>query len=281
MSIRALNIVGLGLMGGSLAGACRKAFPHLRITGISRDAKALKLALKRGWIHAAASTIEEADSSADLWVLCTPVDTLKKMITRIDAAAKQGALVTDVGSVKGDVQRWADARKFKSIRFVGAHPLAGSHERGMEAARADLYRKGLTFVIRGNQSKRDSAAFSAVKQFWNKVTPKVFEVSAAEHDAITAEISHLPHLAAFCLSLTPGQKSLTFAGTGFLDTTRVAQGHPSVWGPIFLANRRAVTAALTGFEARLRDFKKALKKSPSALEKFIAQASRRRRQISL
>lgn len=272
-----ITIVGLGLMGGSLAAACRKSFSQVRIIGVSRDRKALSLALKRKWVHAATSDFGAGVRDADLVVLCTPVDTLKSMLQKIEKNAKSGTLVTDVGSVKGDIQRWADKREFKKIHFVGAHPLVGSHDRGLEAARPDLYSRGFTFVTR--TSRQSAKSFSAVKQFWQKITPRVFTVTPEEHDQITAEISHLPHLAAFCLALTPQESSLKFAGTGFLDTTRIAQGHPSVWGPIFMANRRAVLAVLSGFEAHLKAFKKALKKPGSGLENLLLKASLRRREI--
>ncbi len=269
--IKSITIVGLGLMGGSLAPACKRALPQSRITGVSRDRSALKLALKRKWLHETTSDLLQGVKTADLIVLCTPVDTLKALLLKIDSAAQPGALVTDVGSVKGDIQRWADKQKFKNIQFVGAHPLVGSHDRGIDAARPDLYRKGFTFITRTAKQKREN--FLSVKNFWQKITPKVYEVTPEDHDRITAEISHLPHLAAFALTLTPQEKSLAFAGMGFLDTTRIAQGHSSVWAPIFLANRRAVMAVLPGFETRLRDFKKALKKSPAALEKFLQKAT--------
>lgn len=264
-------------MGGSLAAACRKSFPQSRITGVSRDPKALKLALKRKWVHAATEDLCEGTFATDLIVLCTPVDTLKNMLSKIDVFARRGTLVTDVGSVKGDIQRWADKKKFKNIQFIGAHPLVGSHDRGLEAARPDLYGKGFTFLTR--TPAQNSKSVSSVLSFWKMITPRVFTVTPEAHDQITAEISHLPHLAAFCLSLTPHTQSLKFAGTGFLDTTRVAQGHPSVWVPIFMANRRAVLAVLTGFEAQLKTFRKALQKRGSGLKNLLVKASRRRREI--
>lgn len=274
-----ITIVGLGLMGGSLAAACRKEFPKARIFGVSRDPKAIAYALKKKWIHQGFLRIEEALKVSGLIVLCTPVDTLQSLLLKIKKSAQPGTLVTDVGSVKGDIGRWAESQRFKNFEFVGAHPMTGSHERGILVARPDLYEHGFTFVVRSR--KNSAAAYAAVKNFWKKMSPKVVEVSAEEHDQITAEISHLPHLAAACLALAPGKKSFQFTGTGFSDATRIAQGHPSVWVPIFMANRRAVLQALQGFERHLKVFRKALKKGDNSLGKILSEAAKRRREISL
>jgi prephenate dehydrogenase len=266
-------------MGGSLAAACRKRFRASRIVGISRDGRALRTALRNHWIHEGTSDLKKGIRAADLVVICTPVDTLKSMLQRIEKAAKPGTLVTDVGSVKGEIVRWAEKRRWKKITFVGAHPMTGSHERGIQVARPDLYRHGFTFVTR---SRRNSArAVAAVKIFWKAISPRVVVISADEHDKITGEISHLPHLLAVCLTLTAHEKSLKHVGPGFLDATRIAEGHPSIWTPIFRSNRTAVRQALQRFQAQCRVFQKALQSPGRTLEKMLAQARSRRRQISL
>jgi prephenate dehydrogenase len=279
MKPKTIAIIGLGLMGGSLAAACRKKFPDSRVIGISRDAKALRVAKQKKWIHEGTKHLNEGVAGADFIIVCTPVDTLKPMLQKISRAAKKGALVTDVGSVKGEVARAAASLHSKRIQFVGAHPMTGSHERGISVARPDLYDHGFTFVIRGRGVS--PAAFKAVKNFWKKISPKVADVTAEEHDRITGEISHLPHLAAVCLALTPQSKSFQHAGPGFSDATRIAQGHPSIWAPIFRANRRAILNALSRYEKNLRDFRKALGKSGGGLAQILTGAAKRRRQISL
>lgn len=277
--LKTITIIGLGLMGGSLAAACRKKFPGSRVIGISRDPQALRISKKKKWIHDGFVNLKEGVAQADLIIICTPVDTLKSMVLKVDAAAKKGAVVTDVGSVKGEIVSWASCRRFKNIQFVGAHPMTGSHERGIAVARPDLYERGFTFVIRSRGIS--SQAFAAVKAFWKKLSPRVVETTAEEHDQITGEISHLPHLSAVCLALTPADKSFRHAGPGFSDATRIAQGHPSIWVPIFMTNRRAVMAALSRFEAHLRMFRKALKKGAGSTAKILARARKRRGQISL
>jgi prephenate dehydrogenase len=266
-------------MGASLAAACRKKFPRARVIGISRNPKALHLSLQKKWVHEATSDLRKGISPADLVILCTPLDTFRNLLKKIDQNAKPGTVVTDVGSVKGEIGAWASKRRFKNIRFVGAHPMVGSHERGVSAARADLYDHGFTLVIRSNET--NAGSFQKTKSFWQTISPRVFEMSARQHDKITGEISHLPHAVAVCLMLSAAEDSLGFAASGFADTTRIAQGHPSIWVPIFRANHQAVLSALKIFENRLRVFKKALRGKGSELEAILSRAARKRSQISL
>lgn len=272
-----IGIVGLGLMGGSLAAACRRHFPASRIIGISRSPLAVREAVSKKWIHAGGSDLKNLIPACDLIVLCTPVDTLKPLLKKIDSFAKPGAVVTDVGSVKGEICNWAAKQRFMSVSFVGAHPMAGSHNRGIEAASPQLYEGQLTFLI-----KAKGTAYENVKSFWSKISGRVIEINAALHDKITAEISHLPHAVAACLVRSASPRTLPFAAKGFLDSTRIAQADSSVWVPIFLANRPEVLKALSGFEKNIKTFKKALSAGQSLqMEAFLKRTSRIRQSILL
>lgn len=260
-------------MGGSLAAASRKVFPKTRILGISRDSSSVREAVSKKWIHAGGSDLENLIPACDLVVLCTPVDTLKTLLKKIDSFAQPGTLVTDVGSVKGEICAWAGKQKFLNIIFVGAHPMAGSHNRGIQAACAELYAGQLTFIIKGQGS-----AYQTVKNFWSRVSGRVIEIGAAQHDKIAAEISHLPHAVAACLVNSAASKSIPFAAKGFLDSTRIAQADSSIWIPIFLANRREVLKSLSAFEENIKTFKKALSgRQISRLQAFLKQSSKVRR----
>ncbi|MSR78196.1 MAG: prephenate dehydrogenase/arogenate dehydrogenase family protein [Candidatus Omnitrophica bacterium] len=280
MKIKSIAIIGLGLMGGSLAAACRKKFPKVRIFGISRNLSALRFARKKKWIHEGFTDLKMAAADADLIIICTPVDTFAKTMILLDQAAKRGAVVTDVGSVKGLMQSWVSKKKLKKIHFVGSHPMVGSHRRGIEAARPELYDKGLVFITPEKATNR--TALKVVKSFWATLCPKIVILSAPEHDRIAAQISHLPHLLAACLVETVASQSLPFAGAGFKDTTRIAQGHPSVWLPIMMANQTQVGKALQAFEKELHKFKTALiKNDHKALFLLLQHSSQTRSQISL
>lgn len=267
------------MIGGSLAARCRKAFPKARIIGVSRSRQALLKAKKKDWICAGYADLRQAASHSkpNLIILCTPVDTLKGFLSRIDRVAPRGTIVTDAGSVKGFLVRWAERRKWRSIQYVGAHPMAGSHERGIDHARADLFDQTLTFVTPGKNSH--PSATRRVIHFWKKISNHVKLISAEKHDQVTAEISHFPHLAATLLVDNVKNKSLSFASTGFLDTTRIASSDPGLWTPILIENRKELLKALQGYEKRLKRVKNILQKSRiQALYQILRSAQRRRKE---
>ena len=283
-------IVGLGLIGGSLAAACQKKFPRARIVGVTRNPSALRLAKKKKWIDEGYKNVGAARRVAPtIVILCTPVDTFKTLLKQIDRIAPSGTLVTDAGSVKGFIVRWANRQKWRRIQYVGAHPMAGSHERGIEHARADLFESALTFVTpdrRGGVTPpltskgRGNRARTVVINFWKKISGRVAVISPQKHDRITAEISHLPHVLASLLVNVPSHEALSFAASGFLDTTRVAMGEPNLWVPIVQENRMELIRAIGRFEKNLKNLSRILKQKKFRLLHPIFQASqRRRRQI--
>lgn len=274
MKLKNITIVGLGLMGGSLAAACRRKFPHAVITGVSRNSAALRTALKKKWIHQASRGDLSGVCTADLVVLCTPVSALKGILKVIDLVARPGTLVTDAGSTKGEICSWA--KRLKNVSFVGAHPMAGSHRHGLEAADPKLYDNRLTFVIRSGRSKADAA----VKAFWKTISGRIHETDAVTHDRIAAEISHLPHAAAACLVASADPKFYPFAAGGFIDSTRIAQGDASVWVPIFLSNRKALKPVFKRFEKEFKAFQAAVASGNARkLEAFLKAAADRRTRL--
>ena len=272
-------IVGLGLLGGSLGGALRKAFPKANIIGVSRSASKVSVARKMGLITEGTTKLQAAARKADVIVICTPVDTIPKLISAIDNSAKSGAIVTDVGSTKGELIRWVERQKLRNIRFVGSHPMAGSHLTGIEHANPNLYQSSLVFVARHHGINKK--ALNQVVAMWQKLTGKVFMIDANSHDAIAAEISHLPHLIASLLVSTTSQKAMMFASSGFKDTTRVAQGDPRLWIPIFASNRTCLKHLLKRFRASLFRLEKILKtQNVHMLGHFLKKASVRRQKIT-
>lgn len=252
-----IAIVGLGLMGGSLAAACRRKFKKAKIIGITRNRAALTSALRRGWIHEGFTCLEEGLKNAEFVVLCTPVDKLPEYLLRIEGASSRQVLVTDVGSVKGGIVRWYAGRRWKHVRFVGAHPMVGSHERGIQAASKLLYRDALVFMTPASETSRKHS--DAAARFWKKICSRIVTVSPERHDEIVARISHLPHAVAVALMNATSPDFFPFSASGFRDTTRIAGSHPSVWLPIFLANRKSLESSLRSFERSLRQFRSALR----------------------
>ncbi len=244
-------IIGLGLMGGSLGLALRER-GVARVTGYARRPDARHLAIDGGFADACADSPSAAVAEADIAVFCTPVLTIPALIAECGASFRSGCTVTDVGSTKADVQREAAKALAGSLAvFVGSHPMTGSEKNGLEAARADLYEGAIVAVTPGN----DSAATERICRFWQAVGARTVRVEAAEHDALVARTSHLPHLvAALLVSVAgrgPAPATRPFCGPGFRDTTRVAAGSPELWHDIVKTNRDALLAELKLFEAEL------------------------------
>ena len=160
-------IVGMGLLGGSLAGAIRKRFRGARVIGVSRTPRNLAFAKKKKLIHSGTTDLRQALRNADFVVICTPVNTIARFIQTIDRYAKPGTVVTDVGSTKNAIVRRAAQKKLKRISFVGSHPLAGSHLTGVKHAQPDLFEGAHVFLTPVRAS--DSKAVHSVKTFWRKI----------------------------------------------------------------------------------------------------------------
>lgn len=265
-------------MGGSLAAACQKKFPHAKIVGISRSYEALALAKKMKWVHEATREVLFGAHGADLIVLCTPVDTFLPYLKAIDKVCAKDALVLDVGSVKASVLKQVNARKWKNLSFVGCHPMVGSHRRGITAVNPGLYEGGLVLMTR--DSKTSPKAFKMAKQFWAQFSSKIMALTPETHDKLVGEVSHLPHAIAACLMHTVSTPALKVASTGFRDATRIAAAASSIWQPIFSANRRVMMDSLTCFEKNLKTFKKFLRSNNSRkLAQFLDIAQKKRQKI--
>jgi len=278
MGPKKIAIVGLGLMGGSLAVACRRKFPRTTIIGISRNRQALAKAKKKRWIHEGTIHLQEGVAEVDFIVLCTPIDTFTTYMKVLDKCVRPGTIVTDVGSAKYRIMHQIEKRKWKRVQLVSAHPMVGSHRRGIQAVVPRLYDQGLTFLIKSKGMS--PKAYRVVKAFWCKISAKVVEVSALEHDQIVSEISHLPHIVAMCLVLAIPKRSLTFASSGFRDATRLALGSPSVWMPILQANQSEISEAIRRFQGKMSSLRKLCQRGKGRdLEKMLEKAALIRAQI--
>ena len=264
----------MGLMGGSLAAACRKKFPKTRIVGVTRNPGALALALKRKWIHEGTRDVLAGARDADCVVICTPVDSYLPQLEKLDRVVADRALVTDVGSVKKAIHDLVNAKTWKKVSFVGAHPMVGSHERGINFASPGLYGEGM--VILARDSKTDRRSFQKAKYFWGDFQNS--RASPRTHDKLIAEISHLPHALAASLARSVSTRSLSLAAAGF----RIRPGglDISVWRPIFQLNRRQLFSAMKRFEKELKHFKAVLRSDdPAALGRYLSRAQRIRQSL--
>ena len=258
--IRQLTIVGVGLLGGSVAKAARSGGLARRIVGVGRDAERLRPAVDDGTLDVAVTDLDAGVREADVVLLAAPVLAIEGLLERVWRSAPVGALVTDVGSTKRNIVRAAERlAATRPLAFVGSHPLAGSEQAGYRVARADLFR-GATVVVTPTD-KTELAALKKTTELWEALGARVTSLDPETHDRTVAAISHLPHLIACALvdgagRVEPG--ALELAARGFRDTTRIAAGDPDMWTEIFLANRDALTAGIEAFREALADLQRVI-----------------------
>lgn len=267
---RKIAIVGLGLMGGSLGLALRKRKPGLRVIGVSRSKQNIRDAIRKKMITEGTTSLAEGVKSADLIVIAAPVQMIPALVATIDTFAKPGATVTDVGSTKGEILKNIRRFRLKNVRFVGSHPMAGSHRTGLAAAEADLYEGACVFVVR--EKETNQTALNIVSSLWRTVGAYAKTVSAKEHDKIAAQISQLPHLIASALVNTVPARALPFAASGFRDTTRIAQGDPKLWLDIVRTNRIFLVSELNRFTKKIDRLIRMLKQDQK--KKLLAELTR-------
>ena len=259
--IRRLAIVGLGLLGGSVAKAARAESLAREIVGIGRNQANLALALGQGAVDAVTTDLREGLSSADMVVLATPVATLEGQMPAVWEAALPQALITDVGSTKAAIVRVAEKLcAAKPLDFVGSHPMAGSNLSGFAVSRADLFRGATIILTPTDRTSPD--AVKRVTEFWEAAGGRVVTMDPANHDRAVAAISHLPHLVADALVdavVRMDPQFLDVAARGFKDTTRIAASSPTVWREIFEENRDALAEAVAVFRAALGDLESVLR----------------------
>jgi prephenate dehydrogenase len=250
-----IAILGLGLMGASLALGLKKRGFTGTIIGYARREETRVRALENGVADQVFSDPCEAVHDADIVVVCVPIWTIARLAEEIIPALKAGTVVTDVGSTKSELLKVMDPLfKDSGACFLGSHPIAGSEKTGIDAGNADLYEGRLTVVCPSEDSPED--ALKAVLEMWEAAGSEVVEMSATKHDSMLAATSHLPHMVAAALARSvvdgnPSEKA-DFCGTGFKDTTRVASGSADMWVDIIDTNRSALEAELNRFHDELQ-----------------------------
>ena len=268
----------MGLIGGSVALALKKAGSSPQIVGVGRNQNALQTALDLGVIDVSSNNVAEAINNADLILIATPVAQTPAILFAIKPHLGAQTVITDAGSTKSDVLAYAqDVLGENSSQFVGGHPIAGAEKSGVTAAMADLYvNKNVVLTPSVNTSQH---AIALTKALWQTCGANVSEMSAETHDSIFAAISHLPHLLAFALvdniaSRPNATQLFGFAASGFRDFTRIAGSSPEMWRDISFANKAALLNELDVYEAELSSIKTMLKTEDSAaLQALFERAS--------
>jgi prephenate dehydrogenase len=280
-NLNKLVIFGVGLIGGSVALALKRAAAAPHVVGIGRSGESLQAALGLGVIDAAETDAKPALTDADMVIIAAPVAQTAAILAAITPHLSSRTVVTDVGSTKTDVIHNAQAILGDKIsQFVPGHPIAGAEKSGVTAARADLF-DGKNIVLTPTDAT-DRQALEKVRKLWETTGARVSEMTASNHDNIFAAVSHLPHLLAFALvdeiaSRPNATQLFDFAASGFRDFTRIAGSSPEMWRDISLANREALLNELAAYQDELAALSKLLQNNDGAgLQALFERASHAR-----
>jgi len=280
-NVERIAIVGVGLIGGSLARALKAACAVTEVIGIGRNEPNLRRAVELGVIDRFATDVEAGVDGADIVVIATPVGAMQELCGRIAPVLGRDSVVTDVGSVKrAPVEAARAAFGDNFTRFVPGHPVAGTEKSGVEASFAELYRQRT--VILTPDPETDPAAVQRITDMWYTTGARVTTMTFGDHDRILATTSHLPHMLAFALvdfvaSSNDADAHFELAAGGFYDFTRIASSDPVMWRDISLANADELGAKLRQFADHLQKVTRAVEDGDGAwLQRAFGNARRAR-----
>jgi prephenate dehydrogenase len=249
----------------------------VRVVGYTHRASTRRRARRLAVASAVLDDMTESVSNADLVVLATPICTFEEIFGTIADALPTGSIVTDVGSTKVLPHRWATRRLPKRVHYVGSHPIAGSEQRGLEFARSDLFDQATCVLTATKKTNRQ--AVRILKRFWSALGCSVKLMSPAQHDRILANVSHLPHVVAVALMNAIGAGELNLAGTGLVDTSRVASGPANIWADVLLTNAGNTAGSIDRTIAELSRLRKAIKNQDDRQIRKLLEAARRKREV--
>lgn len=260
-----IALIGIGLIGSSIAHAVRRGGLAGEIAGTSRSAETRARAAELGFLDHVAETAAEAVTGADLVFICVPVSATGAVMAEIAPHLSPGALVSDVGSVKASVIADVEPHVPGGVSFVGGHPIAGTEHSGPDAGFAELFEGRWCVLTPGDKSAAGDV--KKLTRFWESVGSRVETMSAAHHDLVLAITSHIPHLIAYNIvgtvsDLEADTKSevIKYSASGFRDFTRIAASDPVMWRDIFLSNKDAVLEMLGRFTEDLTGLQRAIRR---------------------
>ena len=285
---KTIYIAGLGLIGASMALGIKRDHPDYEILGYNRSQASRDIALERGMIDRATDDFASFAPLADIIILTLPIqqtlDFIKKLAT---LNLKEGALVSDAGSTKSAIV--ATAEKYftdKSVRFVGAHPMAGSHKTGAASADVNLFENA--YYIFTPSSLTTSDTLEEMRDLLSGLHARFIEIDAEEHDRVTSQISHFPHiLASGLMEQTASyaeehEMARRFVAGGFRDITRIAESEPGMWTSILLSNRETIMERIEDFKGRLDEIEQAISKGDeNQIWNFFNQAREQRQAMEI
>lgn len=269
------TVVGLGLLGGSIALGVSRSFSRMKVVGYTHRPSTRNKARQLTIATEIVDCLKSSVSNADLVILATPICTFENIFDEICDALPCGCIVTDVGSTKVLPHRWAAKKLPETVHYVGSHPIAGLEQRGIEFARDDLFDRAMCILT--TTKKTNKQAVRTLKEFWSKLGCFVKSMTPAKHDRIFANVSHLPHMMAAALINANSSEDLKFASKGFIDTSRIASGPPNIWADVLLTNTKYVTRSIKKLTCELTKLKMAIKnENKREIEKMLEKAKEKR-----
>ncbi len=285
MLIERLTIIGVGLIGGSLARALRRKKACGKIIGVGRDKNHLQKAVELNVIDEFSLDVGRAVKDSNMVVLATPLTSTEPLFKSMRDSLADDVVITDAGSVKGSVVEAARNSLDQLLpRFVPGHPIAGTEQSGVEASFAELFEAHRVILTPLPETAVD--ALGLVTEMWETTGAEVVHLDVEHHDAILAATSHLPHMLAYalvdCLSgMQDRDEIFQFAAGGFADFTRIASSHPQMWHDICFSNRQQLLKVLDQFDDNLSKIRTAIENSDSdALLEIFTRAKQARDQFT-
>jgi prephenate dehydrogenase len=275
-------IIGLGLIGGSIGLALRQGKkPAREIVGYSRRRETVARALSLGAIERGGTNLKNTVEQAELVIIATPVLTVKEIFSKMAPHLPSGCIVTDTGSTKVQIMKWAGKMLPPTVHFIGGHPMAGRETYGIRAAEAELF-KGCTYCLTPSE-KASPESIDTMIGMVKKLGAIPFFIDAQEHDNLVAGISHLPMLlSAALVSLTARNPSWAemskLASSGYHDLTRLASGNPEVNSHICLSNQSNIVDWIDEFSQELERYRQLVAKGDGRLEQALAEANKARQE---
>ena len=285
---KTIYIVGLGLIGASMALGIKRDHPDYEILGYNRSKPSRDIALERGMIDRATDDFASFAPLADIIILTLPIKQTIAFIQELASLGlKEGVIISDAGSTKSAIV--ATAEKYfadKSVRFVGAHPMAGSHKTGAASADVNLFENA--YYIFTPSSLTTSDTLEEMRDLLSGLHARFIEIDAEEHDKVTSQVSHFPHILASGLmeqtALYAREHELAgrFAAGGFRDMTRIAESEPGMWTSILLSNRETIIERIEDFKGRLDEIGQAISKGDeNQIWDFFNQAREQRQAMEI
>ncbi len=276
MSIKQLGFIGLGLIGGSIVKTTKRIHPDIRIIALSGHQSTITQAYREGLIENEQNASIEDFAGCDYIFLCTPVQQNLEYIRQLKNIMKEDCILTDVGSVKGDIHREVEALGMSS-RFIGGHPMTGSEKTGLSNATAYLLENVYYIITPAKEAA--SARVDEFREFVASLGAIPMVLDYASHDAATAAISHLPHVIASALvnfveqSDDSNETMKTIAAGGFKDITRIASSSPVMWEEICLSNKDELIHMLDSYQSLLSDIREKISRADApAIHSFFETA---------